>query len=68
MGRMTVNIDDDLIEEAKTALGEKTRAGAIRRALTEAVRRHRLSEVLKHRGRIALDVDLDELRRLRTET
>lgn len=67
MSRMTVTVDDELIEEAKTALGEETRAGAIRRALAEAVRRYRLAEALEHRGRIDLDVDPDELRRLREE-
>jgi len=65
MGRVTVTIEDELIEAAKAALGEKSGAGAIRAALEEVVRRCRLENVLEHRGNIDLDVDQTELRRLR---
>jgi Arc/MetJ family transcription regulator len=67
MSRMTVTVADELIEEAKKALGTETRAETIRIALKEAVRRKRLAEALEHEGRIGLDADQDELRRLRGE-
>jgi metal-responsive CopG/Arc/MetJ family transcriptional regulator len=67
MSRMTVTIDDALLEEAKEALGAETRAEAIRAALEEAVRRRRLAQALQQRGQFQLRGDLSELRRLREE-
>jgi Arc/MetJ family transcription regulator len=67
MSRMTVTVADELIEEAKKALGTETRAETIRIALKEAIRRKRLAEALEHEGRIDLDAGQDELRRLRGE-
>jgi Arc/MetJ family transcription regulator len=67
MSRMTVTIDDALLEEAKEALGVGTRADAIRTALQEAVRRRRLAQALQQRGQFQLRGDLAELRRLREE-
>jgi len=67
MSRMTVTIDDELLDQAKEALGAQTRAGAIRTALEEAVRRRRLVEALEQQGQLELRGDLAELRRLREE-
>jgi Arc/MetJ family transcription regulator len=67
MSRMTVTIDDALLEEAKRALGAETRAEAIRTALEEAVRRRRLAKALQLRGQFKLGGDLSDLRRLREE-
>jgi hypothetical protein len=67
MGRLTVTIDDALLDEAKAALGSRTRAAAIRTALEEAVRRRRLAQALEQRGQLRLRGDLAELRRLREE-
>ena len=67
MSRMTVTIDDELLDQAKEALGARTRAAAIRTALEEAVRRRRLVEGLEHRGQLELRGDLADLRRLREE-
>jgi metal-responsive CopG/Arc/MetJ family transcriptional regulator len=64
---LTVTIDETLLEEAKEALGVKSRAEAIRTALEEAVRRRRLANALEHRGQLSLSGDLAELRRLREE-
>jgi metal-responsive CopG/Arc/MetJ family transcriptional regulator len=67
MSRMTVTIDDALLEEAKQAMGAETRAEAIRTALEEAVRRRRLARALEQRGQFELRGDVAELRRLREE-
>ena len=67
MSRMSVTIDDALLEEAKEALGAETRADAIRTALEEAVRRRRLARALQQRGRLRLRGNVAELRRLREE-
>jgi Arc/MetJ family transcription regulator len=67
VSRITVTIDDSLLEEAQEALGAKTRAATIRAALEEAVRRRRLAEALRQRGQLELRGDLAELRSLREE-
>jgi len=67
MSRMSVTLDDQLIEEARELLQVSSLSEAIRIALSEAVRRRRLAKVLEHRGAIALDVDQAELARLRAE-
>jgi metal-responsive CopG/Arc/MetJ family transcriptional regulator len=67
MSRMTVTIDDALLEEAKEALGSQSRAEAIRTALEEAVRRRRLAQALRQRGQFELRGDLADLRSLREE-
>ena len=67
MSRMTVTIDDALLEEAKVALGAESRAEAIRTALEEVVRRRRLAQALQQRGQFQLRADLPELQRLRDE-
>lgn len=67
MSRMSVTVDDDLVDQAREALGVATRSEAIRLALQEAVRRRRLAEALKHRGTITLEADQAELARLRAD-
>jgi Arc/MetJ family transcription regulator len=67
MSRMTVTIDDALLEQAKEAVGAQTRAGAIRIALEEVVRRRSLAEALEQLGQLELRGGLAELRRLREE-
>jgi metal-responsive CopG/Arc/MetJ family transcriptional regulator len=67
MSRITVTIDDSLLDEARIALGARTRAEAIRGALEQVVRRRRLAAALEHRGQLDLRGDLKDLRRLREE-
>lgn len=67
MSRMTVTVDEGLIEEARNALGAATKSEAIRRALEEVLRRRRLQRALENAGRVELDVDPERLRRLREE-
>jgi Arc/MetJ family transcription regulator len=67
MSRMTVTVDEGLIEEARTALGAATKSEAIRRALEEVLRRRKLERALKNAGRVELDLDPERLRGLREE-
>jgi Arc/MetJ family transcription regulator len=67
MSRMTVTVDDGLIEEARNALGAATKSETIRQALEEALRRRKLERALENAGRVELDLDPDRLRRLREE-
>jgi Arc/MetJ family transcription regulator len=67
MSRMTITVDEALVEETRKALKARTKAEAIRQALEEALRRRRLERVLDHAGRVELDLDQGKLRRLREE-
>jgi Arc/MetJ family transcription regulator len=67
MTRMSVTVDERLIERAGEALGTSTKAETIRVALSEVLRRRQLKEALRHRGSIDLDLDQGKLRRLREE-
>lgn len=67
MSRMTVTVDEGLVEEARAALGAATKSEAIRRALEEVLRRRKLQRALEHAGRVELDLDPERLRRLREE-
>ena len=60
MGVTTVDIDKDLLSEAKTLLGAGTTKATIDLALREAVMRRRQSLALA--GIAALDLDLDAAR------
>ena len=68
MGRMTITVDPDLLNQAKEALEAPTKAETIRIALTEVVRKQQLAAALKHRGRIELDLDQETLRQLRRDS
>ncbi len=65
MNRMTVTIDDELVEEAKEVLGVSSKSETIRLALLEVVRRNRLKQVLDDAGKIDLDLDQALLQKLR---
>lgn len=67
MSRMTVTVEEGLIEEARAALGASTKSEAIRRALEEVLRRRKLERALGHAGRIELDLDQERLQKLREE-
>ncbi len=65
MARLTVSIEDDLMEEAKQALGTRTKRETITVALREATRRRRLARALEHRGRMDLELTGERLAELR---
>ena len=67
MTRITITVDEALVEETRKALKAKTKAEAIRRSLEETLRRGRLERMLDHAGRVKLDLDQAKLRRLREE-
>jgi Arc/MetJ family transcription regulator len=63
--KTTVEIDDNLIREAMKALKVSTKREAIETGLREIVRRKNLAALRKELGTFDLDLDLDELERLR---
>ena len=63
--RRTVVVDDELLDEAREALGTRTIRETIEVGLREAVRRRRLAELRRSLGKIPLDLTADELEKLR---
>jgi len=60
--RTTLDLPEDLLAEAMQAAHVKTKTKAIIVALEDLVQKARLAELKKYRGKVDLDIDLDELR------
>lgn len=65
--RMTVSLDEELLEEAKSVLGKKTKKEVIEEALRELVRKKRRERAIADAGKIYLDITLEELLKMREE-
>lgn len=61
--RTTLDLPADLMEEARTALGFKSKTDTVVLALRELVRRRRLDELKALMGRVRLDIDVPRSRR-----
>ncbi len=61
--RTTLDLPEELLEEARVALGFKSKTDTIVLALRELVRRHRLDELKALLGKVRLDVDIPASRR-----
>jgi Arc/MetJ family transcription regulator len=61
--RTTLDLPEDLLDEARVALGFKSKTDTIILALRELVRRQRLEELKALMGRVRLDVDTARSRR-----
>ena len=64
--RTSLNLDFDLVEEAKAILDTRETTETIHRALSEVVRQARLQRLAKRRFDLR-DADLSDLRRSRTD-
>ena len=64
--RTSLNLDFELVEEAKGILHTRETTETIHRALAEVVRQARLQRLARRRFDVR-DADLDDLRRSRTE-
>ena len=60
--KITVDIPNPLIDEAIKLSNHKSKTAVIITALEDFVRKNRLKELKKFRGKVALDIDLDKLR------
>lgn len=65
--RMSVTLDKRLLEEAQSILCKKTKREVIEEALRELVRKKRREEAIEHAGKIDMDIDLEELMKMREE-
>jgi hypothetical protein len=61
--RTTLDLPQDLLDEARAGLGFKSKTDTIILALRELVRRQRLQELKALMGRVRLDVDTARSRR-----
>ena len=65
MKKTTVFIDEQLLKEAMEAISVKTKKEAIRAGLEALVRRHHRESLQKELGTFDLDLNLEELEKLR---
>lgn len=60
--RTTLDLPENLVSEAMELTHINTKTAVIVKALEELVRKSKISELKNYRGKIDLDIDLDELR------
>jgi len=61
--RTTLDLPEALIEEARQALGFKSKTDTVVLALTELVRRRRIEQLKELMGNVHLEIDLPKSRR-----
>ena len=61
--RTTLDLPEDLIEEARQALGFKSKTDTVVLALRELLRRRRLDQLKELLGHVRLQIDLPRSRR-----
>jgi Arc/MetJ family transcription regulator len=61
--RTTLDIPQDLIDEAMSLTGAKTKSQLIKEALEDKIKRIKRQRLLSFKGKIDLNIDLDELRK-----
>jgi hypothetical protein len=60
--RTTLDLPEDLVEEAMKATNIKTKTKVIVAALEQLIRRSKIAEIKNYKGKVDLDIDLNELR------
>ncbi|MEP5612233.1 MAG: type II toxin-antitoxin system VapB family antitoxin [Cyclobacteriaceae bacterium] len=60
--RTTLDISEELVNEAMEATGAKTKSQLIRDALIAQIQRVKRQRLISFKGKINLDIDLDTLR------
>ena len=60
--RTTLDLPENLLKEAMNTTQTNTKTVVIVKALEELVRKSKISGIKKYRGKIDLDIDLNELR------
>lgn len=66
--RTTLDLPEDLLEEARRLLGFKSKTDTVVLSLTELVRKRRLDELKALAGNIELELDIDASRRRPSRT
>lgn len=60
--RTTLDLPENLVSEAMKSTNIKTKTKVIITALEQLIRQSKISEIKKYRGKVDLDIDLDEIR------
>lgn len=60
--RTTLELPEDLVEEAMKATNIKTKTKVIVAALEQLIRKSKIAEIKKYKGQVDLDIDLNEVR------
>ena len=60
--RTTLDLPENLLNEAMKVTHTNTKTAVIVKALEELVRKSKISGIKKYRGKIDLDIDLNEIR------
>ena len=60
--RTTLDLPEELINEAMKATRIQTKTRVIITALEELIRKSKISEIKQYKGKIDLDIDLDSIR------
>ncbi len=60
--RTTLDLPEDLLKEAMKASHIQTKTKVIITALEELIRKSKISELKKYKGKVDLDIDLDVIR------
>ena len=63
--RTTLDLPENLLNEAMKVTHAKTKTAVIIKALEELIRKSTISDIKKYRGKVNLDIDLDALRERR---
>jgi len=61
--RTTLDLPEDLVEEARRLLGFKSKTDTVVLSLRELVRRRRIEELKELLGKVRLDIDVARSRR-----
>jgi len=61
--RTTLDLPDALMRDAMAASHQRTKTAVIITALQDLVRKNRLQELRRYKGRVDIDVDLSALRK-----
>ena len=61
--RTTLDLPETLVKDAMSASHQKTKTAVIIAALQDLVRKNRLQELRRYRGRVDLNLDLNVLRK-----
>jgi len=60
--RTTLDLNENLLEEAMKLSGEKTKTSVIHKALTDYINKTKSKGILEFGGKLDLKIDLDVLR------
>lgn len=60
--RTTLDLPENLVSEAMKSTNIKTKTKVIITALEQLIRQSKISEIKKYKGKVDLDIDLDEIR------